>query len=180
MLSVGALLPYLLLREVGCLRCHERKNFLRLAWENEVLWKALFLWNQPLEFPRPRFSSLCQGESPILLLAKLGLTLLFHVYTVQSASGWLSLCSQLQSIATWLWREHGESKEAGGKRGQKRRGENSFVSGFNLPGFCTFAVAPPPMANDLCSRLGRQTPSLCHPTLLHMHPSHLCPVPSRL
>lgn len=44
-IRVSSPCPYLLLGEVGFPRYHEKRSFLRLTQEDEILKMALFLWN---------------------------------------------------------------------------------------------------------------------------------------
>lgn len=67
-------MPTCCLWEWNYLRYHKKKNFLKLAWENDILQKALFfVWNQFPELPRSHFHCLSypQGGSSILPLTGL-------------------------------------------------------------------------------------------------------------
>lgn len=115
MLLVGSSLScHLSLVEVGLLWCHEKRSFLRPAWENE--W-YLFVWNQTPEFPRSPLPPGHHGRSPAVSSTVLMvLPQIFIPYVYSPVQHWASLVcvpaavhcvwDHMASRATWLWREH--------------------------------------------------------------------------
>lgn len=83
-------LPPLLLMGVDFLQYPEKNNFLRLAQEEEILKKALIIWNYTPEFPRSSLPPSCHGRSAAV--AVIGLK-------YNPASDQLRLCFPLQSVS---------------------------------------------------------------------------------